>query len=52
MAYRLMTYPINSISYLTDIHIEKNKRNYQKQEWHLEDMRSKKNEYEAKRTIF
>jgi hypothetical protein len=39
---RYMTYPINSISYLTDIHIEKNKRNYQKQEWHLEDMRSKK----------
>lgn len=39
---RYMTYPINSISYLTDIHIEKNKRNYQKQEWHLEDIRAKK----------
>ena len=39
---RYMTYPINSIAYLTDIHIEKNKRNYQKQEWHLEDIRSKK----------
>ena len=32
---RYMTYPINSISYLTDIHIEKNKRNYRKQEVHL-----------------
>ena len=39
---RYMTYPINSISYLTDIHIEKNRRNYQKQEWHLEDIRAKK----------
>ncbi|EOO0508476.1 hypothetical protein BM731_RS26775, partial [Escherichia coli] len=39
---RYITYPINSISYLTDIHIEKNKRNYQKQEWHLEDIRAKK----------
>ena len=32
---RYMTYPINSISYLTDIHIEKNKRNYRKQKEHL-----------------
>ena len=32
---RYMTYPINSISYLTDIHIEKNRRNYRKQEVHL-----------------
>lgn len=32
---RYITYPINSISYLTDIHIEKNKRNYRKQEQHL-----------------
>ena len=39
---RYITYPINSISYLTDIHIEKNRRNYQKQEWHLEDIRAKK----------
>lgn len=39
---RYITYPINSISYLSDIPIEKNKRNYQKQEWHLEDIRAKK----------
>lgn len=32
---RYITYPINSISYLTDIHIEKNRRNYRKQEVHL-----------------
>lgn len=32
---RYMTYPINSISYLTDIHIEKNKRNYRKQKDHI-----------------
>ena len=32
---RYMTYPINSISYLTDIHIEKNRRNYRKQDVHL-----------------
>ncbi|WP_338631962.1 hypothetical protein [Clostridium baratii] len=37
---RYMTYPINSISYLTDIHIEKNKRNYQKQIYHLEEARA------------
>lgn len=37
---RYMTYPINSISYLTDIHIEKNKRNYQKQKYHLEEARA------------
>lgn len=36
------TFPIDSIEQLTNIRIEKNKRNYQKQEWHLEDMRSKK----------
>ena len=36
------TYPIDKMSYRTDIPIEKNKRNYQKQEWHLEDIRSKK----------
>lgn len=29
------TFPIESISKLTDIHIEKNKRNYRKQETHL-----------------
>ena len=32
---RYITYPINSISYLTDIHIEKNRRNYRRQEVHL-----------------
>lgn len=37
---RYITYPINSISYLTDIYIEKNKRNYQKQKWHLEEARA------------
>ncbi|MGM8251695.1 hypothetical protein ACSXCO_15005 (plasmid) [Clostridium perfringens] len=37
---RYITYPINSISYLTDIHIEKNKRNYQKQADHLEEARA------------
>lgn len=36
------TYPIDNIIHRTGIHIEKNKRNYQKQEWHLEDIRSKK----------
>ena len=35
---RYMTYPINSISYLTDIHIEKNRRNYRKQEQHIKIM--------------
>lgn len=37
---RYITYPINSISYLTDIPIEKNKRNYQKQANHLEEARA------------
>ena len=37
---RYITYPINSISYLTDIRIEKNKRNYQKQKYHLEEARA------------
>ncbi|MGL4874007.1 MAG: hypothetical protein ACRC30_05080 [Clostridium sp.] len=32
---RYITYPINSISYLTDIHIEKNKRNNRIQKEHL-----------------
>lgn len=32
---RYITYPINSISYLTDISIEKNKRNYRNQIDHL-----------------
>ena len=35
-------FPIRSIEKITGIHIEKNKRNYQKQEWHLEDIRTKK----------
>lgn len=33
---RYITYPINSISYLTDIPIKKNKRNGRKQEKHLQ----------------
>lgn len=37
---RFMTFPINSISYLTDIHIEKNKRNGRKQKQHLERARA------------
>ena len=37
---RYMTYPINSISYLTDIHIEKNRRNYRKQKDHLKRARA------------
>ena len=35
---RYMTYPINSISYLTDIHIAKNRRNYRKREQHIKIM--------------
>ncbi len=38
----LVTYPISSIVKRSGIHIEKNKRNYQKQAWHLEDMRARK----------
>lgn len=38
----MVTYPINSIVALSGMNIEKNKRNYQKQEWHLEDIRFKK----------
>lgn len=37
---RYITYPINSISYLTDIHIEKNKRNGLNQRDHLEIARA------------
>lgn len=37
---RYITYPINSISYLTDIPIEKNKRNGRKQAVHLERARA------------
>ncbi len=37
---RYITYPINSISYLTDIKIEKNKRNYRKQNEHLKRTRA------------
>lgn len=33
-----ITYPINSISALSDIHIQKNKRNYRKQTEHIEVM--------------
>lgn len=39
---RYITYPINSIVYLTDIPIEKNKRNGRKQEVHLYLARRKK----------
>lgn len=35
---RYITYPINSISYLTDIYIEKNKRNYRKRSQHIKIM--------------
>ncbi|WP_419247563.1 hypothetical protein [Ruminococcus albus] len=35
-------FTIADIEILTDVRIERNKRNYQKQEWHLEDIRSKK----------
>ena len=37
-----ITFPINSISELTAIHIEKNKRNYRKQELHLKLARQTK----------
>lgn len=37
---RYITYPINSISYLTDIHIEKNRRNYRNQKDHLKRARA------------
>ena len=36
---RYITYPIRSISYLTDINIEKNRRNYRKQDIHLKRAR-------------
>lgn len=36
------TFPIKTIEQLTDIRIERNKRNYQKREWHLEDMWTKR----------
>lgn len=35
-------FTINDIEKLTNVRIERNKRNYQKQVWHLEDIRSKK----------
>ena len=35
---KYITYPINRISYLTDIHIEKNKRNYRKRAQHIKIM--------------
>ena len=40
---RYITYPINSISYLTDIHIEKNRRNYRNQKDHLKRARAVQN---------
>lgn len=36
----LVTYPIETISKRSGIHIEKNKRNYQKQKYHLEEARA------------
>lgn len=36
----LVTFPINSIKKLSGIDIKKNKRNYQKQEYHLEEARA------------
>ncbi len=36
------SYPINSISAISGINIPKTKRNGQKREWHLEDMRDRK----------
>lgn len=38
----MLTYPWKSVRSRSGIEIPKNKRNGQKQEWHLEDMRSKK----------
>lgn len=38
----LITYPRNSIAYRSGIEIKANPRNGQKQEWHLEDIRAKK----------
>lgn len=38
----MITYPRNSIANRSGITITPNKRNYQKQEWHLEDIRTKK----------
>lgn len=35
-------FTITDIEKLTEVRIERNNRNYQKQEWHLEDMRGKK----------
>lgn len=39
---RYKTFPRKDIEKITGIEIPPNKRNYQKQEWHLEDMRTKK----------
>lgn len=39
----LVTYPINSIINRSGLHIEKNKRNYRKQEQHMEVMRAIQN---------
>lgn len=39
---KYITYPISSISYLTDIHIQKNKRNYRKQKDHISLMNTMK----------
>lgn len=38
----MITYPVGSIAYKSGIEIERNQRNGQKQEWHLEDIRAKK----------
>lgn len=44
---RYLTYPINSISYVTDIRIEKNKRNGRKQEEHLKGARALRDIYNS-----
>lgn len=43
---------IDDIEKLTDIRIKRNKRNYQKQKWHLEDIRSKKENMKKRRQPF
>lgn len=47
---RYMTYPINSISYVTDIKIEKNKRNGRKQLEHIKIMNFVRNEINQNKT--
>ena len=46
------TYPIHAIEHHTKIHIEPNKRNGQKREWHLEDIRDKKKKMKERGQAF